>query len=372
MKPYRYYFRLTEAMSKTDALEIFGIEGFADQNELNKLYKDLSRKNHPDLGGDVEKMKNINQAYDVLKSLRGGASKPETWEDRHAREKELNKKYIEIWNRIKSLFEKSFDEKTVIDYLQQFTSDPLSVTISDNKANTGNIAWFRGRFEASVKIHNADNTTVFYVEYSISPVENDSKGLGFDNLDDRDISYDVSIRTDVYHNKRKHKINQQNYSWKIGFKAVDDLKNVFPSAKLKKIFNPNAKKKAFKKADMFKAMQRELPGSISFGSGGDFWIKPFDGVEMFQIACGRYTMPKILSATARYSIGSIFYPVKGGGRVYLAYTLYETEEDLEKLITFIKTSYETVKKKKLDPETNGKEVAQIFENIGNKIFNDQR
>jgi len=361
---YKSYFK--EKLSYKDALDIFGIEAFKDQEELKTLYKNLSRKNHPDLGGDVEKMKQINQAYDVLKSVKNtyGSNEPESWEDRRNRDKEEQKKYYEIWLRIKSLFEKTFDEKKIVDYLQQFTSDPLFVDVTDNEKRTQNNVWFRGNYEATVKVHNLDNTTVFYVSYNISPENIKSNGLASNDLDIRDLVYTVSTTTNIYHDKRKFKITNKNYSWDVGFKAIEDLKNVFPSVKLKKIFSGKTKK-TFKKADMLLAMKRELPGEISFGSGDNFWIYPFDEVKKFQIACNRNTMFKKFGGSPQYDIGTIFYP---GGREYLAYIVYETEEDLKKLIDFVKTGYEIVNKKKLDPKVDGKEIARIFKTVGDKIF----
>jgi hypothetical protein len=116
---------------------------------------------------------------------------------------------------------------------------------------------------------------------------------------------------------------------------------------------------------MLLAMKRELPGEISFGSGDNFWIYPFDEVKKFQIACNRNTMFKKFGGSPQYDIGTIFYP---GGREYLAYIVYETEEDLKKLIDFVKTGYEIVNKKKLDPKVDGKEIARIFKTVGDKIF----
>lgn len=49
------------------ALQIFG---FSDsqytQEQLNKKWKELMKKNHPDNGGSEAKAKEINDAYDVL------------------------------------------------------------------------------------------------------------------------------------------------------------------------------------------------------------------------------------------------------------------------------------------------------------------
>lgn len=59
---------LRRAMSMTQAKEILGFPPSANpsKDEIEKAYKKKALENHPDLGGDAEKMKEINVARDVL------------------------------------------------------------------------------------------------------------------------------------------------------------------------------------------------------------------------------------------------------------------------------------------------------------------
>ena len=43
-----------------------GVEKTATQKEINKAYKKLAIKYHPDRGGDAEKFKEINAANEIL------------------------------------------------------------------------------------------------------------------------------------------------------------------------------------------------------------------------------------------------------------------------------------------------------------------
>ena len=49
-----------------DYYSILGVERTASQEEIERLYKRLARQHHPDLGGSMEEMKAINEAYRVL------------------------------------------------------------------------------------------------------------------------------------------------------------------------------------------------------------------------------------------------------------------------------------------------------------------
>lgn len=60
--------KLRRAMSLSQAKELLGFPPTASpaKNEIERNYKKLALQNHPDLGGDIEKMKLLNVARDVL------------------------------------------------------------------------------------------------------------------------------------------------------------------------------------------------------------------------------------------------------------------------------------------------------------------
>ena len=53
----------------------------ASQDEIERLYKRLARRHHPDRGGDAEEMKAINEAYRVL----GNPATRRAYDSRHQR-----------------------------------------------------------------------------------------------------------------------------------------------------------------------------------------------------------------------------------------------------------------------------------------------
>lgn len=54
------------ASSKPDYYKTLGVSRNATDDEIKKAYRKLARKYHPDAGGDEEKFKEINEAYEVL------------------------------------------------------------------------------------------------------------------------------------------------------------------------------------------------------------------------------------------------------------------------------------------------------------------
>ena len=47
--------------------ELLGVDKSATPHEIKKAHRKLALKHHPDKGGDSEKFKEINQAYEVLR-----------------------------------------------------------------------------------------------------------------------------------------------------------------------------------------------------------------------------------------------------------------------------------------------------------------
>ena len=54
------------ANATPDYYKILGVSRDASADEIKKAFRKLARTNHPDAGGDEEKFKEINEAYEVL------------------------------------------------------------------------------------------------------------------------------------------------------------------------------------------------------------------------------------------------------------------------------------------------------------------
>ena len=52
--------------NKPDYYKTLGVSKNATAEEIKKAYRKMARENHPDAGGDEEKFKDINEAYEVL------------------------------------------------------------------------------------------------------------------------------------------------------------------------------------------------------------------------------------------------------------------------------------------------------------------
>lgn len=61
-------------MSQRDYYEVLGVSKTASADEIKKAFRRLAVQHHPDKeGGNEEKFKEINEAYDVLRMPKNGS-----------------------------------------------------------------------------------------------------------------------------------------------------------------------------------------------------------------------------------------------------------------------------------------------------------
>ncbi len=51
---------------KRDYYEVLGVSKTASPDEIKQAFRKLALQHHPDRGGDPEKFKEINEAYQIL------------------------------------------------------------------------------------------------------------------------------------------------------------------------------------------------------------------------------------------------------------------------------------------------------------------
>jgi curved DNA-binding protein CbpA len=69
------------------------VDPTASQDEIKKKYRKKAKENHPDVGGDPEKMENINKAYALIKDARS-----REYFDKHGEGQKLNTELAEAIN----------------------------------------------------------------------------------------------------------------------------------------------------------------------------------------------------------------------------------------------------------------------------------
>ena len=353
-----------EAMSIAQAKKIFGIDSVPSLDDLKDLHKKLVMKHHPDRGGDLSTMQNVNAAFDILKKNTGSSrsnsrySAP-NWDEIYAKNKIK-------FGLMRDFFSKTYDSEKIKSYLENIFGAPLTVGMTDNtpkeffKGEGISDRQFSNFYNASIHLYTEDKKTYFTVDYSISDNTPSPGALGSSEIDERDIMYNISVFTTFYYNKKNLKLSQNRYNYKynIGIKKLLDPKELFPEAKIKKAMGSSSKK-LFKKSDMLLGLKRELGASINDNT---IFIYPLGKLENTFLGFHFTILRNTFMKKASYMVGGIKYVNNGKMTVYRTptFSVFENEEDFELFVQNVKDSVKEVEKKKLSMLEDGEKIAKIF------------
>lgn len=244
-------------MSIDEALKQLGLDAKKpyDETTVKKAYRDASKRAHPDLGGSKEEMQKVNEAYEMLKTRRGGGSGKRNspldpdfdWEEWRRNREQEDKKDYELGLRVVQELKNKLNVKAFTTYFSQVFGGTFSHRIiSEYPKPTPRPSTI---YTASVSnsFANEDESTVitFDVSASLTDIKYPKAGqLGF-----ADISYSLMVTAYVYHDKRKHKLGQRDWKSTRDHVALKDPAKTFTKAKLNKIVGTKKKRK-FAKRDM--------------------------------------------------------------------------------------------------------------------------
>lgn len=246
-----------------DALRVFNISNVPDTTTLKKMYQQLAIKNHPDKGGNVEKMKEINTAYELLKkqptTSTSSRGKFDGMTDQERSDKWKRLAYI-----VKSVLESTLDIQKFVSYFEEVFNQKF--TVKSKLYNPETNHW-------NTAVHNhyeftsQDNEIVLYLYITSSTTELFNKVLlpGDEGL------IDMTILTEIVINRRKVKITNRRYSFKSEKRTLTDPEILFPRKKIE-TKKETIKQQKVSKKDFEITFERTLKGHKS----GDYFYIPFN------------------------------------------------------------------------------------------------
>jgi curved DNA-binding protein CbpA len=322
--------RVLKAMTVSEAYRVLGVPQNADADIVQKKFKELVRKNHPDVGGDTKVMQTINQAKDIVdKVLKQDVTtrqkddeakqKYQDWKKQRDKEDQENKKTFEdkadaVINIMKANAHK------YIAYFSKITGKDTSMDFKKHVSENSYKLEFN--FTAAGIHFSLELTSV----HSIHPKASD----GF--------YYDAKF----YYDNRIYKMQAKNYV--VGDNnTLIDPETLFPATKLKKIVGaPGVEKiqKKFKRADAENMLKRELDATRI---DNESWRFPTNNPDEYIIV---YRITMLGQAT--WNINGLYQkfrrlatPVRGHTYVEI---LEETNVDrVSNFATFIKDMKEAKK-----------------------------
>ena len=188
-------------MTVDQALVILGLKADTDKDEIKKRHRELAMQHHPDKGGSVEMMKDINAAADVLKNFRGLVKSDKfDWEAVHAKYRQMGHAIkMQILSKFQpDVFCKYFESVTGKEFDWSFKSVFPADTLKDPSS-----AGFVGDWKST------DGETIFSIyvsSYLVDIMKNTNIGHG-------DINFTLTTEVFGFNNNRKVKMGKSNFNW---------------------------------------------------------------------------------------------------------------------------------------------------------------
>lgn len=258
----RLHHFLQEAnLTLDDAMRVFGIErsDLGNADLIKKRYKTLSIKHHPDHGGDVEVMKDINVAYKILSKTQRASQDQEDFNTRFERTK---KEYQSLGKKMKEMMVNLFDSQAYIDYFNQLSGKNFLFKMERVRPLDSDTNPSYAGFEA--KFYTQDKNSVFSFDVIVNLVDvkhNYSGSLGGGK---NDYFYKMTYMAKGYHEGKNIKIKRTTIDSTSKKSLFDDPTVIFPRARMKKIFAGEVRKESkFTKSDMIAFLKNKLNASFN-------------------------------------------------------------------------------------------------------------
>jgi len=219
-----YLFEAT--MTLDAAMKVFGItSSFSSETDLKTSYKKLALQHHPDHGGSMDMMKNVNLAKEILAKNIGKKSDKQREFDQEKSDQE----YKDLKVVVNNIMSTSFNTGNYIKYLTDIFGKEFKAEVTVDKSG----GYFSDmRTHLTAKFYDAAKDIVFDVLFSVDLIElKHSKGLGGAG----NVNFSVLVSTDAYVEGKKQKIARTNWNFTGNHGIFSNPEDVFPRAKMTKL-----------------------------------------------------------------------------------------------------------------------------------------
>ena len=213
---------LLESLSYSEALKLFNLDKDYTENDVLKTYKRLAIKFHPDKGGDVEKMQDLNYAKDLLlKNVTKEYKQPESRESKKSDYEFLKKQTEKL---CKEYFD-NLNPDVFVEYFNEMFNDTFKYTVTDFT----DYSIFYGKH---VKFFNAGKTKLIDLDIWLRFGDVYSS-IANGNLSSPDMK--VTYETKLFIDGKRQRVKQKTYN-DYGRKEIfRDPTIIFERKKLKAI-----------------------------------------------------------------------------------------------------------------------------------------
>lgn len=262
-------FKLLLEMSLSDAKALFGFSDSYTQDEVNKKYKSLAIKFHPDKGGTVKQMQDLNVAKELLmknstnvKTSNGKATNSTNNDD--------YKFFKDVTIKLCKEYMDNLDPKIYAEYFKSIFKTDFNYEVTKN--DDGVI--FYG---VKVKYHSKDNQKIIIVDIwlridDVYSLVSSGKALSSNDMK-------VYYSTELFIDGKKQKVTNRLYNDFNKKSIFSEPAKILDPKKLSEIAKGNKRKgDVLKKADFEFLFLKKFNGSVKENT---YRIQLKDGAYFF-------------------------------------------------------------------------------------------
>lgn len=301
MKSFLYWL-LEATMDLPQALEIFGLsQPPKTKEDLNAIYKKLAMKKHPDHGGSTREMQELNVAKEILLKNLGSDGV------RSYSRNQKNRGYYDNLKRNEEMIAKSLenlflllDEKAYQEWFEQHFSKPFTIEVK--RGTYSSIFTSIPLPTLEMTAYSAGHAEVFIMKLTATVLNADRSAS---SIGGKKTTFAYYVSSEALVGGKKQVMSRQK-SWK----ATDSLPlthpdTVFPSIKLRKIINGNARKGSkMARRDFVSILEARWGCETS--TQKNWWLFKFDE-SSDNVAAGLSVERVTLNRESFYTFGSGFW-----------------------------------------------------------------
>ena len=238
------------------ALSIFGLTiNDIDEKTIKDRYKKLAIENHPDHGGDVEIMKQINNAYEILKRKKKIQSREKEQDD-------FNQRIFSTATGLRNILMSGFKPELFLVHFKNIFGKEFEYSIKrmwpDDKKDSAKYYFSGAGF--NVEFSTISRNTIFTLSVQ-APQNSIYKAMDKTTLGAGTMSFEVYIEAHGFYGSKKQKLTKRDWNFSNDHSFLNDPEKIFPKTKLQKIVSGKTNKRAFKKRDMIAYITQKLKGA---------------------------------------------------------------------------------------------------------------
>jgi len=253
---FNKYFLLEKNMPLELALSIFGLTiDDIDEKTIKDRYKKLAIENHPDHGGDAELMKQINNAYEILKRKKKIQSREKDQDD-------FSQRIYTTAMSLKNMLMSGFKPELFLVHFKNIFGKEFEYSIKrmwpDDKKDKPK--YYASGAGFNVEFSTVSRNTIFTLNIH-TPQDSIYKAMNKTTLGAGTLSFEVYIEAHGFFGNKKQKLSQRDWSFTNDHSFLNDPDKIFPTKKLQKIVSGSTNKRPFKKRDMIAYITQKLKGA---------------------------------------------------------------------------------------------------------------